>query len=96
MPTLLFKPEGKEVQADEGETILDAALDNDVAIAHDCGGLGACGTCHVLVEAGLETLHEKTDEELDMLEEVETAAENSRLACQCRIGGDLVLVIPDD
>jgi 2Fe-2S ferredoxin len=94
MPTLLFKPTGAEIQVDQGETILDAALDNDIALNHECGGVGACATCHIIVEQGLETLHEKTEEELDMLEFAEGMTENSRLACQCEIGGDLVLLIP--
>ena len=96
MATLIFKPEGVEVQAAEGETILDAALDGDVAIAHDCGGNGICGTCHIIVEEGLETLHEKTEEEIDMLEIVEGVTDRSRLACQCEISGDLVLLIPPE
>ena len=91
---LFFKPENRTTEAEAGTTILDAALDADIDINCDCGGNGACGTCHVIVEEGIETLNGKTDDELDLLEDVEGVTESSRLACQCRIGGDLVLVIP--
>ncbi len=96
MHTVLFRPEGREIKTRAGETILDTALDNDIAINYECGGVGACATCHVIVEAGLETLNEKTEEELDMLEFADGVKESSRLACQCEINGDLVLLIPED
>lgn len=93
---LTFKSENRTVEAEMGMTILDAALDADIDINYDCGGNGACSTCHIIVEEGMATLNGKTDDELDLLEDAEGVTESSRLACQCQIGGDLVLVIPPE
>lgn len=93
---LFFKPENRTIEADTGDTILDAALDADIPINYNCGGNGACSTCHIIVEEGLDTLNAKTDDELDLLEDTEGVTEASRLACQCQIGGDLVLSIPPE
>lgn len=93
---VFFKPENRTIEAEVGTTILDAALDADIDINYDCGGNGACSTCHIIVEEGMATLNGKTDDELDLLEDAEGVTESSRLACQCQIGGDLVLVIPPE
>ena len=41
-----------ELKAAIGESILDVALDNGINIEHACGGVCACSTCHMYVEAG--------------------------------------------
>jgi len=94
MPKVRFLPEDIEVVVPDGKTILDAALDNNIRIDHNCGGNCACSTCHVQIEVGLETLNETTEDEQDMLDEAEDRRDNSRLACQCKIKSDLVVRIP--
>jgi len=94
MPKILFLPPGDEVTVKEGTAILDAALDNNIKINHNCGGNCACSTCHVYVEKGLDSLSDKSEDEEDMLDEVEDLAENSRLACQSKVYGDIVIRIP--
>lgn len=39
------------MEVDEGTTILDAALDNEIELPHDCK-LGVCLTCPSLVVSG--------------------------------------------
>ena len=94
MPKVKFLPADVEVEGPEGKTILDLALDNNIKIDHNCGGNCACSTCHVIVEEGAETLNEKSEDEEDMLDEVEELHEHSRLACQCKVVADLVVRIP--
>ena len=84
-----------EVEANEGDTILEVAHDNDVNLNHNCGGVCACSTCHVYVEKGMENLPEITDREEDFIDKAENPKLNSRLACQCDIEGDVVITIPD-
>ena len=43
--------------------VLDIACGNDIEIDHACGGVCACSTCHVIVEAGAESCNESTDAE---------------------------------
>ena len=61
MPRIRFLPRETEVEVAEGTTILDAALDYNVPLNHNCGGNGACSTCHVVVELGYESLGEVSD-----------------------------------
>jgi len=94
IPKVTFLPEGITVEAKEGTTILDAALDNNIRIDHNCGGNCACSTCHTIIEEGLESLGDMSEDEEDMLDEAENLTDNSRLACQCRIKQNLVVRIP--
>ncbi len=95
MPKVKFLPSETEVEVEEGKILLDAALDNNVKINHNCGGNCACSTCHVYIEAGYDTLNEMSEDEQDMLDDSENFRENSRLACQCKVTSDLVVRIPE-
>ena len=95
--TFLEPGTGKEVgvvTVSTGETILEGAIAQDIPIQHACGGFCACTTCHVVVKSGAEHLSEPEEEELDRLE---TIADNyqakSRLACQSKVNGDVVVEI---
>ncbi len=94
MPKIRFLPADIEVDVPEGITILDAALDNNIQIDHNCGGNCACSTCHVIIEEGFETLNKVTEDERDMLDEADGLAKTSRLACQCKVTANLVVRIP--
>ena len=83
-------------EAEEGESILDIALDNDIDLHHNCGGVRACSTCHVYIDQGMDHLPEITDEEEDFIDRAVNPKLNSRLACQCEIvDGDVEVTIPD-
>ena len=94
MPKIRFLPQDVEIEVEEGKTILDAALDNNIRIDHNCGGNCACSTCHVVIEKGFESLGEMSEDEEDMLDEAENLTDTSRLACQCKITQDLIVRIP--
>lgn len=95
MPKVKFLPSGQEIEVKEGTILLDAALDNNIKIDHNCGGNCACSTCHIIIEEGFDTLNEMTEDEEDMLDEAENLTETSRLACQCKITSNLVVSIPE-
>lgn len=95
MPKILFMPKGIEVEVPEGTPILDAALDNNIHIDHNCGGNCACSTCHIIVESGFDELNEITEDEEDMLDEAEGLTETSRLACQVMAKKDIIVRIPE-
>lgn len=94
MPKVKFLPQDIEIEVEEGKTLLDAALDNNIRIDHNCGGNCACSTCHVIIEEGFESLGEISEDEEDMLDEAENLTDTSRLACQCKVIQDLVVRIP--
>ena len=95
MPKVTFLPDNTTVEVEEGTSILDAALENDIWIEHNCGGFCACTTCHVIVKAGEEALSEMDEEEEDRLDTAEGLTLASRLGCQARVYGDVVVEVPD-
>jgi 2Fe-2S ferredoxin len=92
MPKVTFFPDGKSAEVRAGATLLDAASEAGVELAHNCGGVAACTTCHVWVERGLESLSEIGDREDDKLNEAAGLAPNSRLGCQAKVAGEDVVV----
>lgn len=83
------------VTVDSGDTILDAALDNNLHLNHNCGAVCACSTCHVYVDKGMNNLPEISDKEEDFIDRAENPKINSRLGCQCIINSDIEVTIPD-
>lgn len=96
MPKIQFMPSNVTVEVETGTPILDAALDNNIQIDHNCGGNCACSTCHVIILDGYDTLNEMTEDEQDMLDEAEGLTKSSRLSCQCRVTADLIVKIPEN
>lgn len=88
-------PEGTELDATPGESILDAALRHGVEIEHACEKSCACTTCHVLIRDGFASLAPASDREEDYLDKAWGLEPESRLSCQARVGqADLVIEIP--
>jgi ferredoxin, 2Fe-2S len=77
-----------DVTADEGETLLAAAMNADIeGFVAECGGCCVCATCHCYVEeADLAKLTQPAADELQMLEFTATERlPTSRLACQIKL-----------
>ncbi len=95
MPKVRFLPMDITVETEEGASILQTALANDIDLEHACGGFCACTTCHVIVKEGEPTLSEMDFDEEDKLDEVELVTLKSRLGCQAKMGtADIVVTIP--
>jgi 2Fe-2S ferredoxin len=80
-----------------GETILGVCLNHNILLRHDCGGIGACSTCHVHIFKGGSHLEEAGQREKDLLAKAIRCGDHSRLACQCVIvdkKGDIDVLIP--
>ncbi|MCC6722017.1 MAG: 2Fe-2S iron-sulfur cluster binding domain-containing protein [Bacteroidia bacterium] len=83
------------IEARRGDSILDTALDNNINLHHNCGGVCACSTCHVYIDNGMELLPEISDSEENFIDRAVNPKLNSRLACQCEINGNVTVTIPD-
>lgn len=89
-----------QVEASTGQTSMDVAVDNLVpGIDGDCGGVAACGTCHVYVDPEwLDVIGPaQPGIEQDMLALTDNSGPDSRLACQITLGEEhdgLVLRMP--
>lgn len=101
MPQIVFLPhaehcpDGAVVEAEAGETVLDAALRNGIDIEHACEKSCACTTCHVVVREGFASLEPSDELEDDMLDKAWGLEPQSRLSCQAAVADqDLVVEIP--
>ena len=101
MPTITvlphpeYCPEGAEIQANVGDSICEALLDNDIPIEHACEMSRACTTCHWIVREGFDSLNEAEEEEEDLLDRAWGLEPLSRLSCQAIVGKtDLTVEIP--
>jgi len=83
-----FLPYETEIEIDDGDTIIRAALEAGVHVNASCGGEGVCGKCRVLIEDGIVEggISEKLSEE--------DRESGYRLACQAIVKSDLVVRIP--
>lgn len=86
----------------DGTIVMRAAVNAGVArIIGECGGQAMCATCHVYVrDKFLDHLPEMSEDEDEMLDEAAAPRDpvHSRLGCQLRLEGDLVLLevdVPD-
>jgi 2Fe-2S ferredoxin len=73
----------RELEAPSGATLMEPLRDMDDGVAAICGGMCSCATCHVYVDAEwLAKLPAAMSDESDMLGDLTSRRENSRLSCQ--------------
>ena len=115
MPRIKFIKEKKEIEVPEGAVLRKAAADAGIVTNYgvngwgdsilkyaNCKGLGACGTCRVLIKKGIENTNKLT-----MMEKAKFKCpvptgpdpipffayigheEEMRLACQTKVLGDI-------
>ena len=95
MPKVTFQPAGKAIEVAPGTLVIDAAEAAGVELPANCGGVCACTTCHVWIEAGAATLSGISEREDDKVGEAMGYRPGSRLGCQARVGSaDVVVRIP--
>lgn len=92
-----------QVDAHEGQTVLDIKHSNDINLECACEGSLACSTCHVVVQNA--DFYNRTieitpisDDENDMLDLAYGLTKTSRLGCQLKLSRELdgiVLIIPE-
>jgi ferredoxin len=87
MPKVTFHMSGqmKTVEAAEGQTILQIALDNGIPMEHACGGNGFCTTCMCKVRGGISHLSPRNERE----ENMGVMNDPDRLSCQSEVHGDV-------
>lgn len=93
MPRITFiKPDGsrRQVDAQQGLSLLEVARQNDIEIEGACEGSMACSTCHVVVDPeDFERLEPASEDEEDMLDLAFGVTRTSRLGCQVIVDDSL-------
>ena len=87
MPKVTFHFSGqiKTVEAENGRTLLQIALDHGIPMEHACGGNGFCTTCMCKVKQGMTNLSPRNDRE----ENMGVVEDPDRLSCQAQVEGDI-------
>ena len=80
-----------EVDAADGTSVMQAALDNNVrGILADCGGACSCATCHGYIgPEWADRVPPPADDEKAMLECAVHETAQSRLTCQIKLTPEL-------
>ena len=80
-----------EIDVPTGTTLMQGAVSHLIpGIEGDCGGLCACGTCHVYISAEFDQLCNSADElESGMLEFAFDVRDSSRLSCQIEVSEEM-------
>lgn len=79
-----------DVEAAEGQSVMEIACENGLDIEGACDGCMACSTCHVIVDAAwCDRLPAASEEEEDMLDFAIGLTPTSRLGCQIWLTADL-------
>jgi 2Fe-2S ferredoxin len=91
----------RELEAAAGATLMEPLRDMDEGVAAICGGMCSCATCHVYVDAEwVAKLPAPMSDESDMLGDLISRRENSRLSCQIvlneALSGVKVSIAPEE
>ncbi len=83
----------KILEAKNGHSVMEVLRDANMGVDGTCGGVCACGTCHVYVTDGwMAKLPAQSGDESEMLEAISAVADvrpTSRLACQIRVSDEV-------
>jgi ferredoxin, 2Fe-2S len=100
--TVYFEQNGIEpvtlMNVEGGQTLLEIALQNDIELHHNCGGVCSCTTCNLYIEKGMEFIDDISKREKDYLERVAGRRPDSRLGCQSLLtdgAGEIEVRLPD-
>ncbi len=89
---IVTDPNGEKhvLEALEGFRLMEIIRDWGIPIGCECGGAGACGTCHIEVsDAWHDRLPARTEDEEARLDEIPDITPNTRLACRILWRDDL-------
>ena len=96
MPTVRVLPDEIVIEAEDGQTIIEAAWAAGYYWPTTCGGEGICTTCACTIEDGIANLEPMGRSEHKTLAEERSEetlrSGRLRLACQARLRGDVIVV----
>jgi 2Fe-2S ferredoxin len=82
--------EKSEIEGEVGISLMENLRDNDYELEAICGGQCSCATCHVYIDDNwVSRTGKRSDEENELLEELECMKEGSRLSCQVPFTAEL-------
>ena len=93
MPKVKITTDKLTIDVPTNYPMIDMCEDHDTSILFGCRD-GACGACIIRVKKGKDNITPMQDDERDFLETM-AAEEDERLACQCRVKGDIEIEVSE-
>ncbi|MFM1932567.1 MAG: ferredoxin [Bacteroidota bacterium] len=81
-------PHELDAPTDMNMNMMELCKSYELPVEGTCGGMAMCATCHMYIESN-HTLHEKSEDEENMLDQAFFVKNNSRLGCQIHLADDL-------
>jgi ferredoxin len=92
---IAFYPINTTAEVEPGGNLLKTLLASEIKIRSLCKGRGICATCQVKVRGGANCVTPRTAQESKTLSLIASSDAHTRLACQCRvIDQGLVIELP--
>ena len=90
-----------EVEGEVGSSRMESLKDLDDGVEARCGGMCSCATCHCYIDAAWQDkLPPRHPDEQELLEELESFQDGSRLTCQVPFTDELdglrVTIAPEE
>ncbi|MFK7825286.1 MAG: 2Fe-2S iron-sulfur cluster-binding protein [Oligoflexales bacterium] len=93
MPKVTITTDDLTIDVADKYPMIDMCEDHETSILFGCRD-GACGACMIRVKKGMNNLSKMEDDERDFLETM-AAEEDERLACQCKVLGDVIVEVSE-
>lgn len=93
MPKVTITTDKKTIEVPSNYPLIDMSEQHDTSILFGCRD-GACGACMIKVIEHPQNLSPMLDHERDFLETM-SAEPNERLACQCKVLGDVTIQVSE-
>lgn len=93
MAKISFEMDGITYETEPGQLLVDICREAGSSIPFGCTN-GICGTCIISVLEGMDNLSEQEPDEEMTLEMFGADKPEHRLACQCRVDGDVTIDNP--
>jgi 2Fe-2S ferredoxin len=77
-----------EAPTDMNMNLMEFCKAVELTVKGECGGMAMCATCQVYIESDTQ-LPERSESELDMLDQAFFVKDNSRLGCQIHLNPSL-------
>jgi ferredoxin len=87
-----IEPIAQESHIETNGNLLSVLIQENLNILKECGGRGMCATCHVYIQAGMNSLSPIAKREQRTLAIITTYRPNSRLACQAQVMTEGVII----
>lgn len=92
--TVYLASEDKRIEAESGQSILEALINAGILLRADCGGKGRCGKCSIrIIDSTGDGISPPTETEERVLG-MKGIDSGYRLACHATVAGDIAIEIP--